>query len=81
MRGRLASGILKRIGLSELVAATESEYVDRVVKIAQDPAYRTKIRQHIAASRAVLFNDVSSVRALESFLLDTADPRRATMQH
>jgi predicted O-linked N-acetylglucosamine transferase (SPINDLY family) len=72
MRGRLASGILKRMGLQELVAATEEGYVERVVKLAQDSGYRNGIRARIAASRDVLYEDLAPVRALEEFLINAA---------
>ncbi len=70
LRGRLASGILRRIGLSELVAATEEEYVVLAIRLAGDPAYRQHVRQHIEASRNVLFGDVATIRALEQFCAD-----------
>ncbi len=77
MRGRLASGILRRINLSELVAHSESEYVDIAVRLARDDIYRRSIREQIAASRDALFDDLAPVRALEVFLQHvTADGRR-----
>jgi predicted O-linked N-acetylglucosamine transferase (SPINDLY family) len=68
MRGRLASGILRRMGLSELVARTEDEYVRLVVKLARDEGYRLQIRERIAELRGSLFGDLAPVRALEEFL-------------
>jgi len=72
LRGRLASGILKRLGLHELVATSEHAYVDLVVKLAQDPAYRQAIAVRIAAGRAALYGDPAPVRALEDFLVRAA---------
>jgi predicted O-linked N-acetylglucosamine transferase (SPINDLY family) len=68
MRGRLASGILKRMGLPELVAAGEEEYVALAVRLARDGGYRAQIRARIAASREVLYEDRAPIRALEAFL-------------
>lgn len=68
LRGRLASGILKRMGLPELVAQSEEDYVTLAVKLVKDPEYRQHTRERIAASRDVLFDDVAPVRALEAFL-------------
>lgn len=70
MRGRLASGILKRIGLQELIAASEQEYVDLVEKIVRDADYREHVRARIEANRGALFEDASPIRALEQFLAD-----------
>lgn len=75
MRGRFASGILKRMGMQELIAATEEEYVEVAVKLAQDAGYRDQIRARIAASRDVLYEDVAPIRALEEFLMGVAGRR------
>jgi protein O-GlcNAc transferase len=68
MRGRLAGGILRRMGVTELIAATEDEYVNLAVRLARDAAYRQSVRQRIASSRPILFDDIAPVRALEDFL-------------
>jgi protein O-GlcNAc transferase len=59
LRGRLASGILKQIGLQELVAQSEEDYIALVVKLVRDAGYREHIRERIEASRHILFEDVS----------------------
>ena len=68
LRGRLASGILKRMGLPGLVAASEEDYIALVVKLAKDAQYRRHICERIEASRQVLFEDIAPIRALEDFL-------------
>ncbi len=72
MRGRLASGILKHMGLAELVTDTETAYVDLVVRLVQDSGYRENVRRRIEQSREVLYNDVVPIRRLEEFLLSVA---------
>jgi predicted O-linked N-acetylglucosamine transferase (SPINDLY family) len=72
MRGRLASGILKRMGLAELVAASDEDYVSLAVRLMTDADYRAGVRGRIAASRGVLFEDLAPVRALEDFLAQAA---------
>jgi len=72
MRGRLASGILRRMNLSELIASTKDDFVNRVVALAQNSEDQKKIRRHIMEQRSILFEDIESVRALEAFLLKTA---------
>jgi predicted O-linked N-acetylglucosamine transferase (SPINDLY family) len=69
LRGRLASGILKRMRLPELVASTEQDYVALAVRLARDAEYRRSVRGRIAANRQVLFEDIAPIRALEAFLL------------
>ena len=68
LRGRLASGILKRLGLHELVVPTEQAYADLVVRLAEDSAYREALAARIEGSRAALYEDRAPVRALEDFL-------------
>ena len=70
LRGRLASGILRRMGLDELVAGSEAEYVEIAVKLARDAAYWGEVRERLIASRAGLYGDAEPVRALERFLED-----------
>jgi protein O-GlcNAc transferase len=69
MRGRFASGILKEMGLSELVTPTDDAYVDLAVRVIQDTDYRKDIKRRMEQTRAVLFDDVAPIRALEDFLL------------
>jgi predicted O-linked N-acetylglucosamine transferase (SPINDLY family) len=68
LRGRLASGILKRMGLRELVARTEEDYVALAVRLVQDAEYREHLRERIEKSRYLLFEDTAPIRALEDFL-------------
>ena len=79
MRGRLASGILKRIGLSDLVAQTDEDYVALAVKLVRDAGYRKQVSERIENSRPALFDDVAVIRALEDFLISAArtEPARA----
>ncbi len=74
LRGRLASGILKRMGLAELVAASEADYVELAVKLCRDPEYRGHLRGRIQAARSILFEDFAPIRALEEFLVGATRP-------
>jgi predicted O-linked N-acetylglucosamine transferase (SPINDLY family) len=76
LRGRFASGILQRMGLPELIARSEQDYIALAVRLAADERYRRGIRARMAASRAALFEDLAPVRALEDFLLDATRRRR-----
>jgi len=68
LRGRFASGILKRMGLSELVVESETDYVALAVRLCQDAGYHEYIRRRIEAQRHVLFEDVAPISAFEDFL-------------
>jgi predicted O-linked N-acetylglucosamine transferase (SPINDLY family) len=72
LRGRLASGILKRLGLGELIGATQAEYVALAERVALDSSYRTELRQRMAAARRVLYEDRAAIRDFEDFLVRAA---------
>lgn len=52
----------------ELVAQTDEEFVNLVVKLGKDLVYSEQCRERIVASRSLLFDDVAPVRVLEEFL-------------
>ena len=72
MRGRLASGILKRMGLGDLVAASDEDYVSLAVRLAGDAAYREQTRRRMRSTRGVLFEDMAPIRAMEDFFAGLA---------
>jgi len=73
LRGRFASGILKRMGLAELVAASEEAYLDLAERMVRDAAYRERIVARMAEARPALYRDRAPIRALEEFLLGAAE--------
>jgi predicted O-linked N-acetylglucosamine transferase (SPINDLY family) len=68
LRGRLASGPLRHIGLAELVAASPEAYVELAVALAGDAERRRALRQRVASGRARLFGDRAPLDALERFV-------------
>ena len=75
LRGRFASGILRRMGLPELVAHTDEQYVELAVRICRDVEYRAYLRERIREKRGILFEDPAPIRAMEDMLLRVAAPR------
>jgi predicted O-linked N-acetylglucosamine transferase (SPINDLY family) len=67
LRGRLASGVLRRMGLDELVATDDAAYVEIAVRLATDAAWWGQMRERLTAARAALYGDAEPVRALEKF--------------
>jgi protein O-GlcNAc transferase len=70
LRGRLGSGILRRIGMDELVAADRREYVDIAVKLAESPAHRNELRRRLRQAEHLAYGDQTAVDALSTLLLD-----------
>jgi len=75
LRGRLASGILARMGLRELIARDDEDYAERAARLCRDAGERAHVRGRIAQARGALFTDDAPIRALERFLLDAAGAR------
>ena len=65
MRGRLASGALRLIGLDELVATNDADFVAIAARLAQDAAYRAAIRARVVAETPRLYDDKEAVTALQ----------------
>jgi len=68
LRGRLASAILKRIGLQSLVCQSDAAYVDLVVELLQNRNLLNSYKAMIAQSKMILFNDLEPIQSLEKFL-------------
>src|SRR5262249_52383910 len=58
MRGRFASGILRHIGLADLIATTEEQYIDLVLRLASDVTYLQRVRGRLAEAGPALFGDL-----------------------
>jgi protein O-GlcNAc transferase len=75
MRGRHCLAILKLLGISETIAASQDDYVDIAVRLARHPALRTAIRAKTAAGKARLYGNPAPVRALEQWIDDVVRGR------
>ncbi len=69
MRGRFASGILKKMAMPDLIANTGQEYVDLAIRLAQDKEYRGHVKARIIEVRDCLYGDIEPIHAFEDFLL------------
>ncbi len=68
MRGRLASGIMRRLGLPELVATSKDDFIQSAIRLAADVGRCQELKIEVASRRSLLFNDLEPVRALERCL-------------
>jgi protein O-GlcNAc transferase len=74
LRGRLASGVLRRMALTELIVQTKADYVNLVVRLVADRDYQAHIRHEIEQRRSVLFDDQSAMGPFQDFLESVARP-------
>jgi predicted O-linked N-acetylglucosamine transferase (SPINDLY family) len=70
MRGRHTAAILRRIGCEATIADSLDAYVAIAQRLALDPAWRTQVRQAVAAAKHRAFDSGAYIRALETFLTD-----------
>lgn len=70
MRGRLACGVLKAMGITETIATSVDEYVDIAIRLGLDQNWRSVLKNKIKLRSGELFNDTSCVTFLEDFFLE-----------
>lgn len=70
MRGRVTAGCYQQMDMTDLIAADASDYVEKSLRLAHDPAWRTAMVERIHQTSAALFDDDTVVRELERFLLN-----------
>jgi predicted O-linked N-acetylglucosamine transferase (SPINDLY family) len=62
MRGRLASGPLRQLGLDDLVAATPEAFADIALRLVEDEAWHAHMEREIAHRRHALFEAAGVVK-------------------
>ena len=72
MRDRFGRGLYQAIGLTELVADNEADYVALALRLAGDAAFRASCQSRIAAGGNMLFADISAVREVERVMAGIA---------
>jgi protein O-GlcNAc transferase len=68
MRGRFASGVLRSLGLDELVAGNEAEYVRQAVALARDGELRERVRARLRSQRQQLYRNRAAIDAMTEFI-------------
>jgi len=74
MRGRQTFGMLKLLGMDELIASDGDDYVAIAARLAVDAAARDSISARIRARKAELFRDARTVATLAHFLRTVQAP-------
>ncbi|MFZ1765440.1 MAG: tetratricopeptide repeat protein [Candidatus Nitrotoga sp.] len=67
MRGRQSYGMLKCMGLDELIAKDQDDYIEIAIKIGTDSAWRQQVVQRIISGSNRIFEMETSLRQMESF--------------
>jgi len=75
LRNRFASGLLREMGVDELIATSAKAYVDNAVRLLTNPALLSATRSKIIERFPALLDRSDSVRAFEAFLESVAPAR------
>lgn len=68
MRGRISLGMLRMIGMEELVAGSPEDFVDKLVRLGLDQTHRAGVVAKIAANKHRFYEDAQVISALDQFL-------------
>jgi len=68
LRGRQTTAMLQRIDVPELVCADVDAYLERAVALGRDRDLREHLRERIAASKHLLYDDAAPVHAFAEML-------------
>jgi protein O-GlcNAc transferase len=69
MRGRQTYGMLQLLGLPELIARDEDDYLRIALRVAQDRDWRQHVVDRIEMGQSRLFRDPAPVAAMQAFYL------------
>ena len=75
MRGRHSMAILKMMDIDETVTETVDDYVSTAIRLGQDLAWRTAVKNRISENKHRVYRDATCISALQRFLNGVA--RRA----
>ncbi|MBF0153026.1 MAG: tetratricopeptide repeat protein [Magnetococcales bacterium] len=67
-RGRLGAGILRRLGLADIIAGDVGEYAELAARFSMDEPFRRSIQSRMAAALPGLFEDLEPVEHFQSLL-------------
>lgn len=72
VRGRYARTLLLRMACPELIASSAEDYVRIAIELAQDDAWRQRVRQRFAAHAHRLFDNPVALPEVQDLLLEAA---------
>jgi protein O-GlcNAc transferase len=78
-RGRVAYALLQKLGISDSIATSRADYVERAIRIANDPALRSSLHSRILERCDILFSNPAPAAELEAFFADAL--RRKDASH
>jgi predicted O-linked N-acetylglucosamine transferase (SPINDLY family) len=68
--GRMAYAFFQKLGITDSVATSRADFVERSIRIANDPSLRKSLRSRILDRCDVLFANRAAAAELEAFFVD-----------
>lgn len=79
MRGRVALGLYRQMGIDECITDSRDAYVAKVIQIGRDREYREHLSRTICERSMAVLDDMQAVREFQDFLhFVAAQPERPT---
>jgi protein O-GlcNAc transferase len=66
-RSRITHALYRQMGFDGMSASDETDYVERAVRLANDPAWRKGLQEALRQKKHVLYENAALVRELERF--------------
>lgn len=63
LRGRITAALQRHIGIEDVIAKNEQDFVQIAIRLAHDSTWRTQLRQQIHDNKYLLFHQKSGVKA------------------
>jgi len=75
-RARQTSGMLRMMGIEDLIATDEEDYLAKALVLCADASRRADLRERIGVQRSTLFADTAAINAFANFLEQAASAAR-----
>jgi len=76
LRDRLTLALYKQMGIMDCIAKDAQSYIEIAFRLANDKAWRDKIKKNIIDRSDVLYEDIEAVRELEHFFESAVEKAR-----
>lgn len=73
MRSRVTTACYRKMDITDGIAASRAEYVEKAVRLGTEPDVRNELKARILQQNHLLFEDVEAVRQLERFFLEAIE--------
>lgn len=68
LRGRVSSGILRKMQVTETIATSPEDYVEIAIRLGKDAPFRERVRARMAENKHKIYGDRACIEGLENFL-------------